>query len=55
MSVEGRVENLRRRHEILDKKISELERRPGADSLEILELKKQKLVLKEKRQALERN
>jgi hypothetical protein len=52
MSVEGRIEKLRRTHEELERQIAELEAHPGADSLEIAEVKKRKLAAKEELQAL---
>ena len=47
MSVNGHLEELRRKHEYLSKAVEEAQRSPGTDDLEIARLKKQKLHLKE--------
>ena len=54
MSIEGRAEQLRRTHQELDRQITELEAHPAADPLEIVEMKKRKLAIKEELQAIER-
>lgn len=54
MSVEGRIEKLRRDHQELDQQITALEAHPAADPLEIVELKKRKLAIKEELQAIGR-
>lgn len=54
MSVEGRIEKLRRDHQELERKIEDLEAHPGADTLEIAELKRRKLGIKEELSGLER-
>ena len=54
MSVEGRIEQLRRTHQDLERQIAELDSHPAADPLEIVELKKRKLAIKEELQAIER-
>ena len=54
MSIEGRVEQLKRTHQELDRQIADLEAHPAADPLEIVELKKRKLAIKEEIQAIER-
>ena len=53
MSVEGRIEKLRRDHQELERQILDLEAHPGVDPLEVSELKKRKLAIKEELQALE--
>ena len=47
MSLNGHLEDLRRKHETLSKAVEEAQRSPGTDDLEITKLKKQKLQLKE--------
>ena len=47
MSVSAHVEQLRKKHEHLSHRIEQAQRHPGADGLEIAEMKKQKLRLKE--------
>lgn len=47
MSVTSHVEELRRKHETLTGKVEAAQRAPGSDDLEVTELKKQKLKLKE--------
>lgn len=47
MTVESHLAALERRHLAIDSKISDEERRPAVDDLEILSLKKQKLTLKD--------
>ena len=47
MSSSSHLEELQRRHEELDQRIADEERRPGSNDLEIQELKRQKLRLKE--------
>ena len=47
MSVNGHLEELRRKHEHLSKAVEEAQRSPGTDDLEISKMKKQKLHLKE--------
>lgn len=47
MSLNSRLQELRRRHEALSVKVEEAQRAPGADALSIAEMKKQKLRLKE--------
>jgi hypothetical protein len=55
MSIEGRVRKLHMTHEDLDRQIADLEARPGADTLEIVELKKRKLAIKEELQTLQQD
>lgn len=54
MSIEGRIAKLRQTHQELDQQISGLESHPGADPLEISDLKKRKLAIKEELQTAER-
>jgi len=52
MSLQGRITELTNRHQKLDQQISEEMKRPAADSLELRQLKQQKLKLKEEIQYL---
>lgn len=52
MNVSSHLDQLRMKHEALDVQIRDHERRPGADSLEITALKREKLHLKEEIQKL---
>lgn len=47
MSVESHIDQLRIKHEGLDEKIRQEEKRPGTDHLNIAELKRRKLQVKE--------
>ena len=47
MSVESHIDQLRIKHEGLDEQIKQEERRPGADHLNVAELKRRKLQVKE--------
>ena len=47
MDVSSHLDQLREKHEALKTKIREEERRPGADHLEVVALKRQKLHIKE--------
>ncbi|MHA6266037.1 DUF465 domain-containing protein [uncultured Aliiroseovarius sp.] len=47
MSMSSHLEELRRKHEVLSEKVEAAQRAPGSSDLEISELKKQKLKLKE--------
>ncbi len=47
MSKSSHLEELRRRHEALSRQVEEAQRNPGVDGLEIAEMKKMKLRLKE--------
>ena len=47
MSLDSHLAELRKKHEILSEKIESEQRSPGSDDLNILELKKEKLHLKE--------
>lgn len=48
MSVSSHLDQLRQKHESLEARIKEQQKHPGADSLEIASLKREKLLLKEK-------
>lgn len=48
MSVSSHLDQLRQKHEALEARIKEQQKHPGADSLEIAALKREKLLLKEK-------
>ncbi|MBC6437064.1 MAG: DUF465 domain-containing protein [Rhodobacteraceae bacterium] len=47
MSLDAHLQELRKKHEILSRKIEEAQRSPSTDELAIRDLKKQKLRLKE--------
>lgn len=47
MSVGAHLQELRKKHETLSRKVEEYQRRPGTSDIDIQELKKQKLRLKE--------
>ena len=47
MTVESHLAELERRHLAIDTKISDEQRRPATDAIEIASLKKQKLSLKD--------
>ena len=47
MSLDSHVEELRKKHRNLEATIEEQERHPGIDHLDILELKRKKLKLKD--------
>lgn len=47
MSVENHLKALRTKHENIEKEITALEHSPSADTLEITDLKKRKLLIKE--------
>jgi hypothetical protein len=47
MSVSSHLEQLKRKHENLSKLVEEEQRAPGSSDLEIAEMKKQKLKIKE--------
>ncbi len=52
MTVDAHIEELRKKHEALSAEVEEAQRHPGSSDLEIAELKKQKLKLKEEIQRL---
>lgn len=47
MSLQGRIEELTKRHEKIDEKIHEEQKRPSSDDIILKDLKRQKLRLKE--------
>lgn len=47
MSLDGHLSSLQKKHEELENEIAELSRHPSADELEITDLKKKKLRIKE--------
>jgi len=47
MSKDSHIEELRKKHEALSLRVEDEQRRPGSSDLEIRELKRQKLKLKE--------
>ena len=53
MSLSSHVEELKKRHQLLSEQVEEVQRAPGSSDLEIAELKKQKLRLKEEISRLE--
>lgn len=55
MSLQNRLQALRERHHELDELIRQEQARPSADDLEIAELKRQKLKLKDEIVELERS
>lgn len=52
MNLSSRLNELRKKHETLSKMIEKEQRSPGADDLEIAELKRQKLHLKDEMQRI---
>ncbi len=48
MNLSSHVEELKKKHQSLAQKVEEVQRAPGSDDLEIAELKKKKLRIKEK-------
>ncbi|MBO9547681.1 DUF465 domain-containing protein [Caulobacter sp.] len=52
MAIESRIRELGSRHENLDRKIQEETNRPGSDATMLMELKRQKLRLKEEIEGL---
>ena len=52
MSLGSHIEELRKKHDTLAKRVEEAERAPGIDDLSVRELKKQKLRVKEEIQRL---
>lgn len=47
MTISSHLSELQRKHENLSRRVEEEQRSPGSDNLSIVELKKQKLRLKE--------
>ena len=52
MSTSSRIAELRKRHEELSREVEAIESRPGHERLEVVALKKQKLLIKEEIQRL---
>ena len=48
MALEEHLKTLRKKHETLSKRVEQVQRNPSVDQLEIQEMKKQKLKLKER-------
>ncbi|SEK66145.1 hypothetical protein SAMN05443999_10222 [Roseovarius azorensis] len=55
MSLSSHIEELKRKHHALSEKVEEAQRAPGSSTLEIAELKKQKLKIKEEIERLSVN
>lgn len=47
MSLSSHIEELKKKHHALSEKVEQAQRAPGSNTLEIAELKKQKLKIKE--------
>lgn len=47
MSLSSHIEELKKKHEALSERVEEVQRAPGSSDLEIADLKKQKLRIKE--------
>lgn len=47
MSLSGRLDELKKKHETLSALVEETERAPGSDHLEVAAMKRQKLKIKE--------
>ncbi|PIV77962.1 MAG: DUF465 domain-containing protein [Rhodobacteraceae bacterium CG17_big_fil_post_rev_8_21_14_2_50_63_15] len=55
MSLSSHIEELKRKHQSLSEKVEQAQRAPGSSTLEIAELKKQKLKIKEEIERLSVN
>ncbi|RBI77049.1 DUF465 domain-containing protein [Roseovarius sp. TE539] len=55
MNLSSHIEELKKKHHALSEKVEEAQRSPGSSDLEIAELKKQKLRLKEEIERLSVN
>lgn len=55
MSLEGHLDRLVKEHKVLDEQIKHLTAHPGYDTIEVHELKKQKLMLKDRIDILRKN
>jgi len=55
MSLASHLTELRRKHEALAQRIEREEQRPGSDNLQIAELKREKLQIKERISRLSQN
>ena len=47
MAMESHLAELERRHQMLEKELEEAQAHPGSDSLELAELKRKKLLVKD--------
>jgi len=47
MSMSSHLTELKKKHEVLDHEVETMQRAPGVDGLDVVNLKKQKLKLKE--------
>ena len=47
MSLSSHLQELRKKHEHLSKKVEDAQKRPGSDDLQVTALKKEKLKIKE--------
>lgn len=47
MSLSSHLQELKKKHQVLSERVEEAQRAPGTDDLQIADLKKQKLRLKE--------
>jgi hypothetical protein len=55
MSLSSHIEELKKKHHSLSEKVEEAQRAPGSSTLEIADLKKQKLKIKEEIERLSEN
>lgn len=55
MSLHSHIEELKRKHQDLEQKVEEAQRAPGVSHLDVSELKKQKLRIKEEIERLSTN
>jgi hypothetical protein len=55
MSLHSHIEELKRKHQTLEKQVEDAQRSPGVSHLEVSELKKQKLRIKEEIERLSLN
>ena len=55
MSLSSHIEELKKKHYALSEKVEEAQRAPGSSTLEIADLKKQKLKIKEEIERLSEN
>jgi hypothetical protein len=53
MTIAGHIAELSEKHRLLERKIQEEQARPGSDDLQIMQLKKEKLKIKEEMARLE--
>jgi len=52
MSLSSHLTELKKKHQLLESQVEEAQRSPGIDGLQIIELKKQKLKIKEENEGL---